>query len=122
MEIQIILRKLGILSTYKGYHATVIAVNLALENEDRLSSITKNIYGEVARQIDSTPNAVEKNIRTVVRKAWSTNHDDLERLAGYSLEVTPSVSEFLDILFTYIQRSRYRRNKENCRKSSSHEN
>ena len=71
MEIQIVLRRLGICSTYKGYKATVLALTLALEDENRLNSITKNIYSEVARQLGSTPSAVERNMRTVVLQILS---------------------------------------------------
>lgn len=113
MEVQIILRRLGVGTTYKGYKATVLAVTLALEDEDRLSSVTKRIYGEVAKALDSTPGAVEKNIRTVVFRAWTMNRADLETMAGYKLELPPSPSEFLDILYTYIARSRIRREKAN---------
>lgn len=112
MEIEIILRKLGIVSTYKGYKAAVIAVSLALENEDRLHSITKDIYAEAARRMNATPSAIEKNLRTVARRAWGVNRTDLERMAGYRLLAPPSVSEFLDILFNYIQRSRLHRRKK----------
>ena len=112
MEIEIILRKLGIVSTYKGYKAAVIAVSLALENEDRLHSITKDIYAETARRMNTTPSAIEKNLRTVARRAWGVNRTDLERMAGYRLLAPPSVSEFLDILFNYIQRSRLHRRKK----------
>lgn len=113
MEVQMILRKLGIGSTYKGYKATVIAVTLALEDEDRLSSVTKRIYGEVAQKINSTPSAVEKNIRTVMLRAWTNNRTELEIMAGYKLEIPPSPSEFLDIIYTYISRIRIRREKQN---------
>lgn len=109
MEIEIILRKLGIVSTYKGYKAAVIAVGLALEDEDRLHSVTRDIYAETARLMSSTPSAIEKNLRTVAKRAWDVNRTDLERMAGYRLFAPPSVSEFLDILFNYIQRSRLHR-------------
>ena len=106
MEIQIILRRLGICTTYKG---TVLALTLALEDENRLNSITREIYTEVAKQLNATPSAIEKNLRTVVQRAWRMNPGDLEKMAGYRLEYMPSVSEFLDILFNYIQRSRLNR-------------
>ena len=109
MEIQIILRRLGVCTTYKGYKALVLAITLALEDENRLNSITREIYNEVAHQLDSTPSAIEKNLRTVVQRAWRMNPKDLEKMAGYKLEYMPSVSEFLDILFNYIQRSRLSR-------------
>ncbi len=109
MEIQIILRRLGICTTYKGYKATVLALTLALEDENRLNSITREIYTEVAKRLGSTPSAIEKNLRTVVQRAWRMNPGDLEKMAGYHLEFMPSVSEFLDILFNYIQRIRLSR-------------
>ena len=87
MEIQIILRRLGICT----------------------NSITREIYTEVAKRLGSTPSAIEKNLRTVVQRAWRMNPGDLEKMAGYHLEFMPSVSEFLDILFNYIQRSRLSR-------------
>lgn len=65
MEIQIILRRLGVCTTYKGYKALVLAITLALEDENRLNSITREIYNEVAHQLDSTPSAIEKNPRTL---------------------------------------------------------
>lgn len=55
MEIKIILRRLGICTTYKGYKATVLALTLALEDENRLNSITREIYTEVAKRLGSTP-------------------------------------------------------------------
>ena len=104
MEVEIILRCLGICSTYRGYKIALLAVRLALEDEDRLSSVTKSIYGEIAARTGATPSAVEKNLRTVVFRAWEINPKELERMAGYPLLSPPTVSEFLDILFTYIQR------------------
>ncbi len=112
MEIQIILRRLGVCTTYKGYKATVLAITLALEDEDRLSSVTREIYAEVASRMNAKQSAIEKNMRTVVRRAWKINRADLERMAGYKLECMPSVSEFLDILFNYIQRSRLNKTKK----------
>ena len=99
---------------YSFFFALVIAIalTLALEDEDRLNSITREIYAETAKQLGSTPSAVEKNLRTVVMRAWDINRADLERMAGYRLEAMPSVSEFLDILFNYIQRSRMRKSKK----------
>lgn len=113
MEIQVILRRLGVCSTYRGYKAAVIAVTLALENEDRLNSVTKDIYTETAKRIGTSTSAVEKNLRTVIKRAWSVNAADIERMAGYPLDSAPSVSEFLDIVFNYIQRSRIHRQKTN---------
>lgn len=119
MEIQIILRKLGIGSTYKGYHAVVIAVTLALEDENRLSSITKEIYEEVAIRLNTSAYAVEKNIRTVSHLAWEKNRGTLESIAGMTLGAPPSVSDFLDIFTTYIKRTRHRISKKSDRCSNN---
>lgn len=108
MEVQIILRKLGIGSTYKGYHAVVIAVTLALEDENRLSSVTKEIYEETAKRLNTTTYAVEKNIRTVAHLAWEKNRSTMEMIAGFPLNAPPAVSDFLDYLTTYIKRNKLR--------------
>ena len=64
-EIQIILRELGIGYTYRGYRSAVIAVSLAVEDENRLDSIVNNIYMETAKQTGVKWTAVERNIKTV---------------------------------------------------------
>lgn len=99
------LRRLGILRTYRGYQAVMDSVRLVLEDEARLNLVTKGVYMEAAAGCGRRWGAVERNIRTVVRRAWETNPACLEELAGYPMDGPPTASEFIDILATDAMRN-----------------
>ncbi len=103
--IQETLRSLGVTRTYRGFRHVEKAIGLALENENRLEAVTKEIYQEVAEEFDCKWSAVERNIRTVVQRVWSVNKEGLIQIAGYPLENAPTASEFIEIITNYIQRS-----------------
>ena len=48
MSIQETLRLFGITRCYKGFLHTAYAIQLAVENENRLEAVTKEIYMETA--------------------------------------------------------------------------
>ena len=105
MTVQDTLQALGITRNYRGCHRAITAIELAMENEDRLEAVTKEIYLEVAKKCGCNWSAVERNIRTVVQRAWRINRPLLIRMAGYPLEVPPTASEFIAIVANFIQRS-----------------
>ena len=98
------LRRLGILRTYRGYRTVWEAVRLVLEDEARLNLVTKGVYMGAASACGLRWGAVERNIRTVVRRAWATNPAYLMELAGYPMDGPPTASEFIDILATDAMR------------------
>lgn len=93
-----ILRNLGISSSYNGFPQTAYAIQLAIDDSDRLRLITKHIYPDVASYYSTTWSAVERNIRTVVTVAWKNDPLLLEELAGARLPHKPTNSQFLSIL------------------------
>ena len=95
----------GITRCYKGFLHTAYAIRLAVEDEDRLETVTKEIYMETAFHFNCTWTAVERNIRTTVARAWKINRPLLAKIAGYPLACTPTASEFIEILASYILRS-----------------
>ena len=102
-SIQDILHALGITMNYTGYHYIEIAVELATNDIGRLCNIIKEIYQPVA-DICSCPCArVERNIRTVIFKAWNTNKALLIEIAGFKMYAPPTVSEFISILVAYLK-------------------
>ena len=103
--IQDTLRLFGITRCYKGFLHTAYAIQLAVEDEDRLEAVTKEIYMETAFHFNCTWTAVERNIRTAVARAWKINRPLLAEIAGYPLTCTPAASEFIEILASYILRS-----------------
>lgn len=104
-EIQEILRELGIGMTYRGYQRTAIAIALALEDESRLTAVTKEIYARTGTQTDCQWTAVERNIRTVIQRAWKVNPQRLTQMAGYPLTAPPTASEFIEIITNHILRN-----------------
>lgn len=106
-NIQDTLRPLGITRCYKGFRHTAYAIKLAVENEDRLESITKGIYMETAVYFNCKWTTVERNIRTAVSRAWKVNRPRLCEMAGYPLTCTPTTSEFIEIVSSYIIRSSF---------------
>ena len=98
------LRALGITPNYKGYQQAVCAVQLSLEDEQRLTHICKEIYHPTAQLFGCCHTSVERNLRTICHRAWNVCRTHLQELAGYELTAPPTVSTFLAILVSYIQR------------------
>lgn len=103
--IQNTLRPFGVTRCYKGSRCTVFAICLAIQDESRLEAITKEIYMETASHFGCKWTAVERNIRTTVARAWRVNRPLLCEMAGYPLETEPTVSEFIEIIASYLLRS-----------------
>lgn len=97
---------LGIHGTYKGYHYLVFALELVLADEKQLLFVTKNLYPSIARHYHTTPGCVDRDLRTVISRCWnSCGRDNLQRIASYSLEKCPTVSQFLDILYWHLKKA-----------------
>lgn len=99
------LQKLGITKKYNGYFLLKSAVELALEDDFRLQSVMKEIYKPVAEMHSCNFCCVERNIRTVLFTAWNSCSNELIRMARFQLPQPPSVSEFISIIASDIQRS-----------------
>lgn len=96
-----ILRRLGVTEAYKGYDRIKVAVSLALEDEKRLVTFRDSIYKYMADEEGGNWKSVEKNFRTVVKRAWMINPELLQELAGYRMYWAPTVSEFISNLVSY---------------------
>lgn len=97
------LRELGIGSNYIAQQRTLVAIQLALEDEDRLLYVTKGIYQPVGEICGCKWTAVERNLRTVIQRVWRVNQEGLARMAGYPLLEPPTASDFIEILSHYIR-------------------
>lgn len=103
-EIEDLLRTLGISRSYKGYRRIVYILGLALEDEDRLEAVTKELYMEAADTMGCSWGAVEHSLRTVIKRGWTVNPGFMEKMAGYPMDGQPMTSEFLSMALGYIQR------------------
>lgn len=103
-RINSILRELAIGKNHKGHREIAYAIQLLLEDEDRLCAVVKEIYIPVAEYFHVEWNAVERNLRTAIFRVWRMRRQRLFEIAGYEMTVPPIGSEFLDILLSYVQR------------------
>ena len=85
------LRALGITRRCRCYGRIVMAIQLAVDQEDSLEAVTKEIYWEVGS------------------RCWRTIPELLREMAGYPLDGPPTASEFLEILSNDVQRAMERR-------------
>lgn len=90
--------RLGITPNYAGFGATACAVLLCIEQPRRLGLVTKWLYPDVAKVCGTTAAAVERNIRTVSRIAWTTHRTLLENMAYGPLKRPPQNTRFLSFL------------------------
>ena len=102
--IQDTLRELGAGRKRVTQRRTVVAIGLALEDEDRLLHVTKEIYHAAAEICGCKWTAVERSIRLVVQRIWSDNAEGLIQMAGYPLSEAPTASDFVEILSHYIRK------------------
>lgn len=103
-DIHELLLALGIGRQYLGHNITAQAISIVLKDENSLLCVKKGIYIPIAEERHCDWRTVERNIRTVIHRAWSLAGERLSGLALYSLSREPSVSEFLDILSSYLLR------------------
>lgn len=101
-KIQELLSRLGITANYAGFYHASYAIELSIENIERLALVTKCLYPEVAKYYNTTANCVERNIRTAVIIAWEHNPELLMQLAKRELASRPTAAQFLAIITTYL--------------------
>ena len=104
-EISEVLRLLGIGGNRSGHRFTASAVMLALEEQDLLLGVTKQLYPAVAAHYNCKWQRVERGIRSAAARAWKCNPAYLMELARYPMVKAPTSSEFVDILASYFLRS-----------------
>ena len=101
MEVQMIindLRTLGIGRQYLGYKLIIKAVRMVLADDDRLLCIKREIFLPIAQEEHCDWRTVERNIRTIIHRAWKINREYLIVLARYPMQQEPTVTEFVEIL------------------------
>ena len=82
-ELEDMLRPFGLCYRYSGYAGFIDAILMAVENPQRLSCVSKEIYAPIAEKYGVNPINVERNIRTirdVIRKNDGARF--LEKLSG----------------------------------------
>ena len=99
---------LGITPNYLGFYQAAYAVALCMKEPERLISVTKSIYPDVAKYFQTSAGSVERNIRTVARISWDSHSKLLSDLSSESLQKQPTVSQFLSIIVFHFLYSDYK--------------
>ncbi|WKA56402.1 sporulation transcription factor Spo0A [Planococcus shixiaomingii] len=96
------IKEVGIPPHLIGYKYLKEAVSLVLDEPEMLNKVTKSLYPGVAKKFDTTPQRVERSIRSAIENAWKNNEiDQLSKIFGYSeehLEAKPSNSQFIGLV------------------------
>ena len=93
---------LGITPNYLGFYQAAYAVALCMKEPERLISVTKSIYPDVAKYFRTSAGSEERNIRTVARISWDSHSKVLSDLSSESLQKQPTVSQFLSLIVFYF--------------------
>lgn len=93
---------LGITPNYLGFYQAAYAVAICMKEPERLISVTKSIYPDVAKYFQTSAGSVERNIRTVARISWDSHSKVLSNLSSESLQKQPTVSQFLSLIVFYF--------------------
>lgn len=99
-----LLRALGIGRQYLGYGITIEAVSMVLRDENRLFCVKHDIFQPLADKQHCDWRTIERNIRTVINRAWNINQQLIIEMAGYQLRREPTVTEFIEMLASYMMR------------------
>lgn len=105
-QIENLLQSLGIGHQYYGYRLTVAAMHLVSQDENSLLCVKSGILLPLAERYHCDWRCIERNLRTVVHRAWRRNAPLLVQIAACPLPDMPTVTEFIDILASYILRQR----------------
>ena len=103
------LEMLGITRRYRGHAIAAEAIHRILKDENGLICLHTQVYAPLCRESRQSWYLLERNLRTVIQRAWAVNRDLLQEMSAYPLLLMPTVSEFLDIVTTYLQRQALRR-------------
>lgn len=94
----------GLSGRYRGFPLLITAIRLCIENEGQARMVFKSLYARVAEERGCPLYCVERNIRTVIKRAWAVNPGYMRELAGYPMAAPPSSTEFIEIISSYILR------------------
>lgn len=79
--ISVKLRQLGVPTNIRGFDYLKTAIVLVDADHNYIYAITKRLYPDIAREHDTTPTRVERNIRHAIECAFSSgNFEELKTL------------------------------------------
>ena len=103
-EVSVLLSRMGISASIKGYHFIRKAVILAVEDEEVLVGITKGLYPDIAKMYKTSASKVERAIRHAIESAWKKNGPQVYfETAGYLPSEKPTNGQFIAAISEYFR-------------------
>lgn len=103
-EISVLLSRMGISASIKGYHFIRKAILMAVEDQEVLVGITKGLYPDIAKSYRTTASKVERAIRHAIESAWKKNGPQVYfEAAGYLPSGKPTNGQFIAALSEYFR-------------------
>lgn len=97
-----VLREAKISKSYKGYFYLEMAIELVMEDEERLCHIREEVYQKVADQYNINITKVEKDVRTIRDVFWREGGNEfMRRVTGVEYDNKPYPRELIEILADY---------------------
>ena len=105
-----VIHEIGVPAHIKGYQYLREAIIIAVEDMEVINAVTKVLYPEVARRIDTTASRVERAIRHAIEVAWDRGDiETLQKYFGYTVSNAkgkPTNSEFIAMIADRLQLQR----------------
>ena len=97
-QIYDLLYSLGVTANYKGFYYTAYAVCLCAQEPQKLMSVMKSVYPDVADYFGTNVRAVERLIRRTLQYVWEINPQRISKLFGREIDNRPKPVHFLAAL------------------------
>ena len=98
----------GIPAHIKGYQYLRDGIKLVVENSQKINSITKCLYPEIAKRFGTTSSKVERAIRHAIEVAWNRGKiENINNLFGtkiYTANEKPTNGEFIALIADKMRR------------------
>lgn len=108
-----VLLNIGVPPNIHGYQFIVKSLELIMENEEYMHSVTKGLYIDVAAHFRTKPTCVERAIRHAILTTWLYgDQEQINNIFKHCIKPgreVPSNSVFLARLYYYICSLEYRR-------------
>jgi hypothetical protein len=99
------LYRLGVNTSYRGFRQASYCISLFCDHPEYQDCL-KIPYIAAAQQFQTSPDCIERNIRTLANVIWNRgNRQLLQEIADRTLTKPPTGREFLVMMANYIQTS-----------------
>ncbi|MCI7274998.1 MAG: sporulation initiation factor Spo0A C-terminal domain-containing protein [Lachnospiraceae bacterium] len=98
------LRSLGASQRYAGYDDILVCLELALQDENRLLHLQRQLYRPTAVFQHTNISSVKRNMDTLVWSCWRKRDPRVwDTISGCHLKSCPTLGEFLELSVCYLK-------------------